>query len=233
MLRARPLVVQHARGWQLGVPIDSLDDVVAATGWRPARRTEIPAGEGGGDTGIDGDAVLGLLVRLAHTDRLAARVVLQRLLPGVVALARRWARRDEGGPDALDELLGVAWTVVRAYPIERRGVHVAANLLRDVEYHAFIRPHRRLAVFESTEPHHLDLPVEAPEPHDPAAELGELLAAAHTLTARDRRLVDLIVRGTPVSEMAVQLEVSVRTIANHRDALVHRLRQTARELAAA
>jgi DNA-binding NarL/FixJ family response regulator len=36
-----------------------------------------------------------------------------------------------------------------------------------------------------------------------------------------------------MAEMAEVMQVSVRTVANHRDALVHRLRQTARELAAA
>ena len=61
----------------------------------------------------------------------------------------------------------------------------------------------------------------------------ELLAAASSLTERDRTLVELLVAGIPMAELAQVMKVSVRTVANHRDAVVHRLRQAARELAAA
>jgi DNA-binding CsgD family transcriptional regulator len=231
----RPAVVRRAEGWQLGIDFRSLDDIVAAAGWRhpgaaDARETGSSVGECGSDE------VLARLVLAARHDDLAARVVLQRILPGVVAAARRWARRPEGGPEALDELLAAAWTVIRTYPVERRAAHLAARLLRDAEYHAFVRAHRRLLVAESVPGERLDLPVDHIDPLDdvaPSVELAELVAAAHALTDRDRQLLALIVAGHSVGEVAAVLRVSVRTVTNHREAMVSRLRQTARALAAA
>jgi DNA-binding CsgD family transcriptional regulator len=245
-LAERPAVLARAARWELGVPFRSLDDVVIAAGYWSGREARLAAAsaEASAQRGDEasavrdpaGDPVLARLLLAARSDDLAARVVLQRLLPGIVARARVWARRAPGNAEALDELLAVAWSVIRTYPLERRPTHLAANLLRDAEYHAFIRATRRTAVLEPTPPHLLDLPVEVPDRIDPLAELAELVAAAHrsrALTDRDLRLVRLLVRGTSVAAVAAELEVSVRTITNHRDALVHRLRQTARELAAA
>ena len=79
----------------------------------------------------------------------------------------------------------------------------------------------------------LDLPVQPVDDTPPAVELAELIAAAHTLTDRDRELLALLVDGRTTGEVAAALQVSVRTVTNHRDAMVSRLRQTARALAAA
>ncbi|MBI4935829.1 MAG: sigma-70 family RNA polymerase sigma factor [Actinobacteria bacterium] len=229
VLTTRPAVLARAATWHLGVPFTSLDDIVGATGYWARRDDRVAAGQ----SVADGDAVLAALLVAARGDDLAARVVLQRLLPGIVAVARRWARRTGGERAALDELVAAAWTVVRTFPVERRTRHVASNLLRDTEYHAFVRSTRRLTVLEPTPTHLLDLPVDTSASMDPADELAELLAAARTLTVRDRALVELLVAGTPMAELAQAMEVSVRTVANHRDAVVHRLRQAARELSAA
>jgi DNA-binding CsgD family transcriptional regulator len=160
-------------------------------------------------------------------------VVLQRLLPGVTAAARRWSLRPHGGPDALDELLAATWTAIRTYPVERRPLHVAARLIREAEYHAFVRPHRRMLVVETVPGDRLDLPVLPVDDTLPSVELAELIAAAHTLTERDRELLALIIAGRSVGEVAATLQVSVRTVTNHREAMISRLRQTARALAAA
>lgn len=229
VLTRRPAVLARAEGWQLGVPFRSLDDIVGATGFWAHRDDRVTAGQ----SAATGDEVLAALLAVARGDDVAARVVLQRLLPGIVANARRWARRAGGEREALDELVAAAWTVVRTFPVERRPRHLAANLLRDTEYHAFIRPTRRMAVLELTAPHLMDLPVDPSEREEPGAELAELLGAARSLTEHDRLLARLLVDGAPMAEMAEVMQVSVRTVANHRDALVHRLRQVARELAAA
>lgn len=229
VLASRPAVLTRAAAWHLGVPFRSLDDIVEATGYWARRDDRVSAGR----SVVNGEEVLAALLVAARSDDLAARVVLQRLLPGIVAGARRWARRTGGERAALDELVAAAWTVVRTFPVERRPHHLASNLLRDAEYHAFVRSTRRLTVLEPTPTHLLDLPVDTSEPGDSATELAELLAAARTLTDRDRALLELIVAGTPMAELAQVMEVSVRTVANHRDAVVHRLRQAARELSAA
>ena len=97
----------------------------------------------GGDRSVPAelaDANLAALVGLAEHDDLAARVVLQRLVPGLVHAARR--RRQQGMQSAFDELVATAWVLTRTYPLVRRPRRVAANLCRDAEYHAFVRPQR-------------------------------------------------------------------------------------------
>ena len=43
----------------------------------------------------------------------------------------------------MGEHLAAGWVKIRVYPIERRPIRVAANLLRDIEYEAFTRTSRR------------------------------------------------------------------------------------------
>lgn len=70
--------------------------------------------------------VLAALARRAPSDRLAARVLLQALVPGLGSLAR-----SLGGRDVAPELLSFAWERIRTYPSGRPG-SVAANTLLDV-----------------------------------------------------------------------------------------------------
>jgi DNA-directed RNA polymerase specialized sigma24 family protein len=77
------------------------------------------------------DEILAALVRQAQTDPLAARVVLQALLPGLKALAGR-ILLDAGERDELwSALLAHCWERIRHYPLERRPARIAANTLLD------------------------------------------------------------------------------------------------------
>ena len=232
VLAHRPAVLRRAADWQLGVPFRSLDDLAVAAGLRRSfrQRAAVPAATV--TAGPSPDEVLHHLVALARHDDLAARVVLQRLLPGLVATARRWARRPEGGATALEEVITAAWQVVRTFPLERRPHHLAASLLRDAEYHAFVRPHRATVVPELRPSDHFDRPVET---DDPVETLAELVAVAHrtALSPRDVQLLALLLDGATTPQIADAMEVSVRTVTNHRDVLVHRLRRTAESLLAA
>src|ERR687897_1769046 len=82
-------------------------------------------------------AVLAALAVLAPTDDLAARTLLQALLPGLVRLARTAGHDDR---EAIDEFVSLAWERIRTYPVGRPGP-VAGNILLDVRkrYHE----HRR------------------------------------------------------------------------------------------
>ena len=236
-LNMRPAVLRRAQGGGVGAPFGSLDQLLAAAGYWPSRQARlVVAGAPAAGTsatgptrpGCSANEVLAQLVRAARTDDVAARVVLQRVLPGVVARARRWgSHRTGGSADAFDELLSVTWTVIREFPVERRPLHVAANLLRDSEYRAFERANRRLLVHELTAPHLLDGPVLTGDALDATAELAEVVAAAGMLTERELQLIELLARGCSAAEAAVALRVSERTIRNHRDVLVHRLRAAA------
>jgi DNA-directed RNA polymerase specialized sigma24 family protein len=237
VIAVRPSVLRRARTWDLGVPFYSLDDIIAATGYWAGRDARLASAVTGNDE-LRADAedraneVMARLLLASRVDEVAARVVLQRLLPGLIARAWRWSVRPAGGTDALDELLAAAWTVIRTFPVERRPGHLVSNLLRGAEYHAFVRPHRRLLVHEFVPTHTLDRP--APEPTvDAAEELAELVDGSRTLTDRDRRLLELLVGGASMHEIATTLDVCVRTVTNHRDAVVHRLRQVAADAAVA
>ena len=223
----RPAVLRRARGWGLGVSFDCLDQVVVATGFWTSRQDRV-AGLPFDDHATGGNAVLSRLLVAARTDDVAARVVLQRMLPGLVARARRWGGHRVGGSiDAFDELLSAAWMVIREFPLERRPRHLAANLLRDSEYRAFERANRRLLVHELTDPHLLDLPAQVVATPDPADELAEVVASASSLTEHDLQLIDLLTQGHSSAEVASALHVSERTVRYHRDSVVHRLRAAA------
>ncbi len=72
--------------------------------------------------------VLRPLALMAPSDDLAARTLLQALMPGLMSLARSVASDD---PCGLDELVALAWERVRTYPGHRQG-SVAGNVLLDV-----------------------------------------------------------------------------------------------------
>lgn len=223
----RPSVLRRAHGWGLGVSFACLDELVAATGATSVRAAGLVAARRAATDGVPApteDEVLGRLVVVARRDEVAARVVLQRLLPGLVSRARRWGGHREGGSsDAFDELLSAAWTVIREFPVERHPQHLGARMLREAEYRAFGRARRRRLVHELVEPHELDVPAE-PAPGEPMLELLEVIAQAGALPEADRRLLVLLAGGTTQVELAELLEVSERTVRYHRDAMVHRLR---------
>jgi DNA-directed RNA polymerase specialized sigma24 family protein len=80
------------------------------------------------------DAANRELARLAPSDSVAARTLLQVLRPGLRSLGRRLA--FGGSFDDVDqELLAIAWELIRTYPVDRRPAAIAANVLLDVRKH--------------------------------------------------------------------------------------------------
>ncbi len=224
-LNQRPAVLLRAKGWGLGIEFASLDEVVTAAGFR-SRNDGVGCAPAPPPAGAN--EVLRRLLVAASIDDVAARVVLQRLLPGVVGTARRWGGHRQGGSmDAFDEMLSATWMVIREFPTERRSSHLAASVLRAGEYRAFQQANRRMMVLELTAPDLLDLPVETAVTLDAADELAEVVACSSSLTEHELQLIQLLARGCTPAEMAEQLSISVRTVRNHRDAVVHRLREAA------
>lgn len=227
LLRDRPTVLRRAHGWSLGVQFDDLDQLLVATDYWPTpaarQAASVAAGAGG-----NGNTVVARLLAAARHDEVAARVVLQRLLPGLVARSRCWGPRRVGGStEAFDELVSAAWTVIREFPFERRPRHLIANLLRDSEYAAFRRNTRRMLVHELTEPRSLDTAVEYQAQIEPILELADIIAQArlHTLTDHDLELLTLLANGASPAEAAKRLQISERTLRYHREAAVGRLRE--------
>lgn len=81
------------------------------------------------------DELLSALVRLAavtgHGDQLAARVVLQLLLPGAIRLHLSHAARTRNLSDSEAAVFSNLSILIRTYPWQRRTRHTAANLLLD------------------------------------------------------------------------------------------------------
>ena len=235
LLRERPTVLRRAHGWSLAVSFDDLDQLLAATDYwvSPAARAAAAAsrpsnGTGDGNGNGNGNEVVARLLAAARSDEVAARVVLQRLIPGLVARSRCWGPRRVGGSvEAFDEMVSTAWTVIREFPFERRPRHLIANLLRDSEYAAFRRTSRRMLVHEFTEPRSLDTAVEYQAQIEPMLELADLIAEARltTLTEHDLELLTLLANGVSPTEAAKQLQISERTLRYHREAAVGRLRE--------
>src|SRR5690349_21482246 len=100
-LRSRPALLLQAAGWAIvDGPLHDLDQILDAvgyqTGWTAAN-----------------EAAMRRLVTYAVDDELAARVAIQRILPGLLSIVRR--RGAAATHDGLDELVGAAWIGIRTF----------------------------------------------------------------------------------------------------------------------
>jgi DNA-directed RNA polymerase specialized sigma24 family protein len=174
------------------------------------------------------DQVLAELVRVGRHDVLAARIALQRVVPGLVRAAlRRTAGRNERRQGVFDDLVANAWLVIRSYPIERRPVKIAVNVLRDAEYLTCVRPARLRSASERPAAIRAESRRLAPcgldgrpaDHADAAAELAEVLAFA-VAAGVDRRdvamLGSVVLGGWSTGEIAQRFAVTTRTVRNRR-----------------
>ena len=130
--------IATANSWGLpGEPLRDLFELVHRAGF------EKPAND------LEADEYLAALMHVAKHDQLAARAVLQRLLAGLLSIAARRAPITDGGiVGSFGKLVSSAWMVIVHFPIETRSRRVAANLLLDIEYTAFVREERRVYNFK-------------------------------------------------------------------------------------
>ena len=239
-LAVRSSIRRRVVSWGLDDTVLSLDQALAATGWRPYESAPCRRPVGSEADAHEGDETVRRLLRLAPTDELAARVVLQRMLPGLRATANRWRRRAVDGWEPIDELVSVAWSVIRTFPVETRPRYLVANLLRDTEYLAYRKQARRLMVsVPSGVPERRGWPTESlAMAGDPAEEtldddaLLELVRMVARVDAMrdavlddaDRVVLRLLAAGKSLAEAAELMGCTSRTVQNHRVRLVHRLR---------
>jgi len=213
-LRSRPTLLRRAAGWGLiEGPLHDLDQILAAVGYQVAWTAA-------------NEAAMRQLVRLAADDELAARIAIQRIMPGLLAVVRRrGAACDEG----LDELVGAAWIGVRTFNPQRGSRCVAAALIADADYVAFRSRWRRRCAGERP----IGLTVELPhdDPADtPAQRLTDLFARATAagIPADDLELIRRAVADeASTEELARELDVTPRTVRNRRVRVTDRLRQLA------
>ena len=212
-LRTRPDHLRRASTWQiLDRPVGSLDDILVAVGYEC-------------DPTPDTERRLRQLVALAHGDELAARVVIQRIMPGLLAVVRR--RRGQSD-HVFEELIGAAWIAVRTYNPSRSPRSIAAALISDADYSAFRADARRRS---STERPVDPQSAELPHVHEPSSceQLAELLADAADagVAADDLELLRQLLAAPTTNQLAAVLHITPRTIRNRRDRITSRLREVA------
>jgi len=201
------------------VPCRSLPDLVAYFENRERSR-------------IHDDTVFRGLVAYASTgEAMAARVLLQLLMPGWRSLARRfeWLVQAE---ELQALVVAIAYERISGYPISRRPGSVAANILGDTRQWLLRR--LRHVGREVPAPHPADLrPRWSPQEAVPAAgeELLDLLCTAVEDGLLDSTSATLIARTRfgvcTVSELAHREGVDADTVRRRRHRAELRLREAA------
>jgi hypothetical protein len=150
-----------------------------------------------------------LVARAVEGDTLAARVLLQLLLPGVRRLARTWWALGDADERASAAVAAV-YDRIRHYPIARRPARIAANVLMDAA--SDLRRAARVASPRGPMP--IDS-IAAEEPN-PAIELAGVLADAvegGLVTAEDAELIAASrIAGTPLATIAARRGAKLRTL---------------------
>ena len=219
-LRFSRRAIEQARRWADGDPdhplaalvrgLDDLGAIVAAT-----QR----------GTGVD-EAIMLRLVELARTDDLAGRIVIQRLLPGLIS--RSLPYRDfRCRTDPVEVVVPAAWLAIRRFDTQRRRRHIAASLISDAVFAAFREPQRRRSATESVRsPHQFDENVAVPDRRSTIEEFAEVIRIAHAagVSTEDLDLLRRLVQLESPAAVALERHVTPRTIRNHRDRAVARVR---------
>lgn len=219
LLSSRRSSVERAATWKLTPRvIGSLDELLVLTGLGP------------GPIDPSSDETMRNLVAVARHDDLAARVVLQRMLPGLSAIAKRHSDGFDTQLDAFDELLSEAWAVIRSFSIDTRDRYVIKNLLRDCEHQAFLKSRRRRIIHELADPTELDVAMDLDEfDQEPLAAIVELLGRARKagMAEADVAMVVTLLNTSTVKQAAAALRVTDRTLRNRRQSVIHQLRELA------
>ena len=171
------------------------------------------------------DEILAALVRQAETDPLAARVVLQTLLPGLKKLAGRLLLEAGQRDELWSALLAHCWERIRTYPLERRPARIAANMLLDTlqkTSREFARHGRDRDWFSG------EVPVETAAAEEIDRDVERVLRRAVTATAISEDEAELILRSrvdrTDLRALADEIGVPYNTL------VVRRLRAERRLL---
>ena len=215
-LTADPASLQQLSRWDITeARFTDFDELLRATGFG---YVQAPGSE----------TLLRSLVALAATDHLAARVVLQRVLPGLVA-AVRYRNRQMSPETALSDLIAAAWLVIATYDSRRNPSSVAAAIIDSAVYRAF-KVERSRKVSEPLE--HVERVLAQCESNAVAElnELREVLCEAERLgmSKDDIRLVFSIATGTSTETLAKEFGITSRAVRYRSQRLVENLAAIAR-----
>ena len=212
--------------------LDDLHDLVSASDCgadRPTSRPEHPHGHRPGHPHGPrwGDEILLELVALARHQQLAGRIVLQRILPGLLSRSSRYSEFQVGHRTA-EIVVASAWMAIHDYDHERRPRQVAAALISDAVFSAFRQPHRRRSATEQLRPIESWTRRPAAEPSaTPIEELATVVAEARLngVASEHLDLLRDLVRTGSSTVVAAELGVTDRTVRNRRLRAVEQVRQ--------
>jgi len=214
----RPAILRHVNAWEF-MPrrVEHLDEVLELAGF------------GRAIDDADGDQFLWHLVREAEHDDIAARIVLHRMMPSIMNMARRRGPVFHGGIEAaMNDAIGTAWMIIRTFPHQRRTRKIAANIARDTENYAFVRQHRLRRVPEvQVGDEMLRDAFEYRYTPDSANDFDDVMAEARENGAR-RRHIELLQRlasGEHSRDIAAETGISPRTVRQHRKDAVEEVRR--------
>jgi hypothetical protein len=178
---------------------------------------------------VDADAILLALVTrvVDHHDDLAARVLLQLLLPGTRNLARRWWALGDHDERAAAAVSAV-YDRIRTYPLARRPGRVAANVLLDAS-RQLRRSVPRVTTHASDDigTHLHDCDTESAAANNASLELADALTDAvdeGIIDLRDARLIaQSRIGGQRIADIAAHDRVGARTLWDRRHRAEQRL----------
>ena len=216
--RRQPSALRTAQSWSLPIPslrrINDLQEIVDAT---QARASEA-------------DAILAALVGVGRHDQLAGRIVLQRILPGLIVSAVRFRAHDDPR-DPVDVAIPMAWEAIRRYDALQRPHQIAAALISDAVFRGFRGPHRLKSRRELALPPALFAETTIGTLHDnprnnPIIDLARVMREARDagLPQEDIDFVRDLVSVGSSRGLAEKRGVTTRTIRNHRKRAVARIR---------
>lgn len=208
LVYSRP-IVRRVNAWPfMPHAIENLDELLVLAGFgKPIDDSQ-------------GDHMLWQLVRHAQHDELAARIVLHRVMPSILSMVRRRGRVVPGGMSAaMNEAIGAAWMVIRQFPHHRRQHKIAANIVRDIEYHAFVRQYRLKRVAETQVGNDMMSRIAHDPQINPLAErLNDVLCDAleSGVEAEHIVLLERLAAGETTDQLADEVGLSTRTLRNRR-----------------
>jgi hypothetical protein len=179
----------------------------------------------GASPGEADGVLLGLVNRAVVGDGLAARVLLQLLLPGTRGLARRWWALGDRDERAAAAVMAV-YQRICSYPVQRRPAKVAANILMDAAQE-LRRAVPRVVAVPSADPAVCFAPERDEVISNPAVELAEVLQDAVRDGIVDADDAALIARsriaGDRMADLAAHRGLRPRTVWDRRQRAEHAL----------
>jgi hypothetical protein len=218
-----PLFAELDSDWSAVVASQAATDALARWTDDPPLRDartldQVLARTARGSDPMDADRVLRALMARATSDEIAARTVMQALIPGLVSVARRVGAREN--PDLEAEVATVAWTTIRGGRLSGRRGLIAGQLLLDV-FHVVSRL-RRGDLEQPVAPADLARFAPLAAEHDlsrpDGREVLEFVARSGRVPPEQLRLIsDAVLDRMPVSVAARNAGVSVKAMTRRRE----------------